>query len=273
MLKIGEFSRLSQVPIKLLRRYDQSGLLPPAYVDARTGYRYYSAQQLLRLQRIQAFRDLGFTLEQIDRLLREDLPPAHLQATFRRKQAELQGLLDTRQRQLARIEARLRQIEREGALPPYEVVLKPVAPQAVASIREMIAPARLPDLFEELDSYLSYYGIAPSRPHMVLWHSQHEQQGRMDIEVSCVLTQLLAPSQRITTGTLPEVAIMACVTHLCRPGNSCQACLAIDSWIEEHSYSFSEAAAREVYLPQEEEDGRFALAEMQIPVKRRVMPD
>jgi DNA-binding transcriptional MerR regulator len=269
MFKIGEFSKLSQVPVKLLRRYDQLGLLPPIHVDERTGYRYYSAQQLMRLQRIQAFRDLGFTLKQIGRLLREDLPLVHLREMFRRKHAELQQLMDTQQAKLARIETRLRQIEREGELPPYEVVLKHVAPQAVASIREVIAPSRLPDLFGELDDYLSYYGISPSRPHSVLWHGTHAHQGRMDIEVSCVLTQPLARSHRIMTGMLPEVAMMACVLHLCRPGNSCNACIAIDSWIEEHGYCFSGAAAREVYLPQEEESGSFSLAEMQIPIERR----
>ena len=269
MFKIGEFSRLSQVPVKLLRRYDQLGLLPPVYVDERTGYRYYSAQQLIRLQRIQAFRDLGFTLQQIGRLLREDLPPAHLRELFRRKHTELQHLLDTQQARLARIEARLRQIEQVGTLPPYEVVLKHVAPQAVASIREVIAPSQIPDLFAELDDYLSYYGIAPSRPHSVLWHSTHPHQGRMDVEVSCVLTQPLACSSRIMTATLPEVMTMACVMHLCHPGNSCQACTAIDSWIEEHGYGFSGVAAREVYLSQEEERDSFLLAEMQIPVERR----
>jgi DNA-binding transcriptional MerR regulator len=269
MLKIGEFSKLSQVPVKLLRRYDQLGLLPPVYVDERTGYRYYSTQQLMRLQRIQAFRNIGFTLEQIGRLLREDLPPAHLQDMFRRKHAELQQLIDTQQARLAQIETRLRQIEREGALPPYEIVLKHVAPQAVASLREVIAPSRLPDLFGELDAYLSSHGIAPSRPHSVLWHDTQDHQGRMDIEVSCVLKEPLAPSHRITTGTLPEVPIMACVMHLCRPGNPCQACLAIDTWVEGHSYGFSGAAAREVFLRKEEESGSFFLTEMQIPLERK----
>lgn len=170
MFKIGDFSKLSQVSVKLLRHYDQLGLLPPAHVDERTGYRYCSAQQLMRLNRIQAFRDLGFTLEQIVSSLGEDIPPAQIRGMFRLKQAEIRQLMDTQQARLARIETRLRQIEREGALPPYEVVLKHAASHTVASIREVISPSRLPDLFRELDEYLSYYGIAPSRPHSVLWN-------------------------------------------------------------------------------------------------------
>ena len=61
MLKIGEFSKLVQVPVPTLRYYDQVGLLKPVEVDRFTGYRYYSASQLPRLNRIR----LGFSLEQI----------------------------------------------------------------------------------------------------------------------------------------------------------------------------------------------------------------
>ena len=44
MLKIGDFSKLSQVTVKALRLYDQMGLLKPVHVDDFTGYRYYSTE-------------------------------------------------------------------------------------------------------------------------------------------------------------------------------------------------------------------------------------
>ena|SRR5258706_1984745 len=68
MFKIGEFSRLSRVSVRMLRHYDQLGLLTPSQIDSLTNYRYYSADQLPRLNRILAFRDLGFSLEQVHRL-------------------------------------------------------------------------------------------------------------------------------------------------------------------------------------------------------------
>ena len=76
MLKIGDFSKLSQVSIKALRLYDQIGLLKPTVVDNYTAYRYYSASQLPRLNRILAFKDLGFSLEQTksDRIKVYELP-------------------------------------------------------------------------------------------------------------------------------------------------------------------------------------------------------
>ena len=62
MLKIGEFSKLSRVSIRMLRRYNEVGLLLPAETDPITGYRYYSEDQLPAAGRITALRDMGFGL-------------------------------------------------------------------------------------------------------------------------------------------------------------------------------------------------------------------
>jgi DNA-binding transcriptional MerR regulator len=65
VLKIGEFSTLTQVSIKTLRHYDELGLLKPVRIDPESGYRYYSASQLPRLHRILALKDLGFPLHRV----------------------------------------------------------------------------------------------------------------------------------------------------------------------------------------------------------------
>ena len=62
MIRIGDFSKLSRVSVKTLRYYDEMGLLKPLYVDRFTGYRFYEYHQLLRLNRILALKDLGFSL-------------------------------------------------------------------------------------------------------------------------------------------------------------------------------------------------------------------
>src|ERR687894_1520910 len=94
MFKIGEFSKLSRVSVKALRLYDELGLLKPASVDQFSGYRYYSAEQLPRLNRILVLKELGFSLEQIGQLLREELTTAQLHAMLRLKQAELTQRLE-----------------------------------------------------------------------------------------------------------------------------------------------------------------------------------
>ena len=64
-LKIGEFSQLMQVTIKTLRHYEQKGLLIPDEVDEWTGYRYYSIEQMQKLQSIRDLQRLGFSLDEI----------------------------------------------------------------------------------------------------------------------------------------------------------------------------------------------------------------
>lgn len=110
MLKIGDFSRLGQVSVRTLRYYDEIGLLRPDRTDRSTGYRYYSPGQLSRLNRILILRDLGFSLGQIGRRLEEELPAASLRAMLAEKRSEAERRLRER---MARLEARIRQIERE----------------------------------------------------------------------------------------------------------------------------------------------------------------
>ena len=64
-LKIGEFSQLMQVTVKTLRHYEQKGLLIPDEVDEWTGYRYYSIEQMQKLQAIRDLQRLGFSLDEI----------------------------------------------------------------------------------------------------------------------------------------------------------------------------------------------------------------
>ena len=82
MIKIGFFSKLSQVPVKTLRYYDQIGLLNPIEVDTFTGYRYYSVTQLPRLNRILALKDLDLSLEQITIMLENGIHDSLLLGGF-----------------------------------------------------------------------------------------------------------------------------------------------------------------------------------------------
>ena len=69
MFTIGDFARHGRVSVRMLRHYDATGLLRPARVDPASGYRFYEAGQLARLNRIIALKDLGFTLEQVRTML------------------------------------------------------------------------------------------------------------------------------------------------------------------------------------------------------------
>src|SRR5215207_3930446 len=69
VFKIGDFSRITRVSTKMLRHYDEIGLFKPALVDRFTGYRYYSYDQLPRLNRILVLKGLGFSLDDIRQML------------------------------------------------------------------------------------------------------------------------------------------------------------------------------------------------------------
>lgn len=183
MLKIGDFSKLSHVTVKALRLYDQLGLLKPCYVDHCTGYRYYSADQLPRLNRILALKDLGFSLEQIAKLLDENLPSAEIRGMLRLKQAELQRLVEEEQARLLRVEARLKQIEQEDIMPNYEVVLKTVEPIKVAAIRETLADyPSIGSLYDELLEYFKQYGVKEGDYCGAIWHDLGYKESNVDGE-------------------------------------------------------------------------------------------
>ena len=107
MIKIGEFSKLVQVPVATLRYYDQLGLLKPVEVDPWSGYRFYSVGQLPRLHRILALKGLGFTLEQIGAVLDEGLTPEQIRGMLRLRHAQLSQHLAEVQGQLLDVAARL----------------------------------------------------------------------------------------------------------------------------------------------------------------------
>lgn len=65
MLKIGEFSKLTGVPIRTLRYYDEIDLFKPAEIDLFTDYRYYNEEQIEDLELINKLKSVGFTLEEI----------------------------------------------------------------------------------------------------------------------------------------------------------------------------------------------------------------
>ena len=139
MFRIGGFSKLSRVSVKALRFYDEVGLLKPTYVDRDTGYRYYSAALLPRLNRILAFKELGLSLGEIGHLLEGDLPADRVRELLQNRRAELARRIEREQAQLAEVESWLAQIEQAGRVPDYEIIVKQVAPRLVASVRDTLS--------------------------------------------------------------------------------------------------------------------------------------
>lgn len=92
MLKIGEFSKLSRVSVRMLRHYDEIGLLKPAETDRFTDYRYYREEQLPTVCRITALKDMGFSLADIVRILEIYDDKKKLERYFSDRRKELERI-------------------------------------------------------------------------------------------------------------------------------------------------------------------------------------
>ena len=92
MLKIGEFSKLSRISVRMLRHYDEIGLLKPAQVDPFTDYRYYREDQLPTAGRIAALKDMGFSLADIVKILEIYDDREKLERFFSARRRELEAL-------------------------------------------------------------------------------------------------------------------------------------------------------------------------------------
>src|SRR6516225_2680115 len=117
MFGIGEFARHGRVSVRMLRHYDAIGLLEPVCVDPATGYRFYEAGQLSRLNRIVALKNLGFTLHQVASILDDQVTTAELRGMLKLRHAELHEQIATDVGRLAQVEARLLAIEGEAGEP------------------------------------------------------------------------------------------------------------------------------------------------------------
>jgi DNA-binding transcriptional MerR regulator len=248
MIRIGDFSRLSQVSVKTLRYYDELGLLKPAQVDPSTGYRLYEYQQLLRLYRILTLKDLGFSLEEIGQLLRENLGTEQLRGMLRLRRAEARQKVNEEMERLDRVEARLRQIEQEDSVSKYEVVIKRIEPLKVASVRGIIpTPPEQGLLWAELGEFLASQHARSVDPCVTLYHDEGYKERDWDIEVCQPFEGEVKETGRVKVRTLPAVQTMACTLHHGPFQTVHEAYEAITKWIEANGYRIS-GPPREVTL-------------------------
>ncbi|NWF70279.1 MAG: MerR family transcriptional regulator [Chloroflexi bacterium] len=280
MFKIGDFSKLSRVSVKMLRHYDQLGLLKPAYVDPFSEYRYYSADQLPRLNRILALKDLGLTLEQIARVLDENISGEQLRGMLTLKRAEIEQQVRAELNRLARIETRLRQIEGEGTLPAHDIVLRTVPAQLVAGLRQSIeADSAVAPLFDELETYVARHKARAARAPLLLCH-ESEHRARLDLEVVVPLTNAIPASARVTVYELPGIEAACIVFTGPYDVRMAEAAAALFRWADAHAYQAA-GPTREVFLRFGADDLGFPLpaaylthepaayvTELQLPLRR-----
>ena len=69
LLRIGELAKLSGISVKALHVYEKKNIIKPVYVDENTGYRYYSPDQFRLVESLLELQDMGFSLDEISKIL------------------------------------------------------------------------------------------------------------------------------------------------------------------------------------------------------------
>ena len=138
MLKIGDFSKLSRISIRMLRHYDEIGLLVPACTDNFTSYRYYSEDQLPVAGRINAMKEMGFGLATIAEILKSFDKPSAIAEFLAIKQTEVQTEVEEAKHRLLLLETAIERLRKDDKAMNHNVSLKTLPERYVASVRKII---------------------------------------------------------------------------------------------------------------------------------------
>ena len=283
MFRISDFSRFTRVSVKMLRHYDAIGLLRPARIDAESGYRYYSADQLPRLNRIILLKDLGFSLEEIARLLDGDPSAEEMKGILRLRQAEIERVIEAEQTRLAQLKARLHAIEQERR-PLYDVILRAVPDQWMASLRSVVPMLGQPvaNLFDEVEAFAAAKGIRAAASPLMLFHDLDYRETDLDVEVAVPVSGPLEgdqPGERVQVCQIPGCATMACAVYTGSYERTAEVFTALLIWMEANHRAaagplrevylrFGADHAKSLHLPQAflAEDPALFVTEIQLPV-------
>ena len=280
MYQIGEFSKIAQVSGRLLRYYDELDLLKPEHIDEQTGYRYYSASQLPQLNRILALKELGLTLDQIKRMVDDDVSPEELRGMLMMRKSQIEQMLQEEIARVRYIESRIDQINVEGNMENYDIVLKSVPAKKYLAVRKICSLQYGQQLAHQIHNTLPAKIDKRIQGHfMAMMHTDmfpdHEDdvdvamgfllEGKVDDNFSVQLSETLV----MNVIDLPAEEHMLTITRLGHPRLGHGSYSALGVWAEANGYEFS-GIAREVvinFTPPHRIDER--VTEIQFPVRQK----
>jgi len=239
--RIGEFAELSGVSAKTLRFYDEIGLLRPASVDPRTGYRLYVSQQLEELAAILALKDIGLPLVEVRHLIKKAESPAARQETLRQLKGRLEESIQTAERSLKWVSSALDELGTKRAI---AVVVKRRPAVLIASIRTRLEDCAEIERFQrELLRELPPQALADLRG--TLWH-RCQDSGQIEGEAFVALKQRV-PVRSVYELKLLPPATLACAYSGLDDDSAEEAYEAIRKWLRVRGYKLA-GPKREVYL-------------------------
>lgn len=261
MFSIGDFAKHGRVSVRMLRHYDAIGLLRPAQVDQSSNYRYYAAEQLTRLNRIIALKDLGFSLQQVGAILDEEISVEQLRGMLRLRQMELRTAVTETAARLARVEARLRSIETEGSMAD-EIVIKSLPPMRLATLTataESFEPQDIGPVIGPLFASLCDLVTNPVGPGVARYEENDE--GKIVVHAGLPVAEDVHGVQMVD---LPAVARAATIVHHGSMDDVLPSAQALARWIDANGYRALELP-RELSLDCPEDLSQW-VTELQTPI-------
>lgn len=251
--RIGEFARLSGASVKALRFYDRLGILKPAAVDIRTGYRLYEARQLRDMTAIFALKDLGASLAEIRRVLTRPCDSSERHRLLASLRARALASIDTARRSLQWLELALAEAETPNAAVCVSIKHRPQ--MRVASIRAALRSyGDVDDLERELRRAVTLQRAGELRG--VLWH-RCEDSGRIEGEP---FVETVGRAARRSIYEVKDLPAVTAATAYCELDDEAavRTYEALSRWISLRSYRLA-GPKREIYLGQ--------ILEIQFPIE------
>src|SRR5579859_3418807 len=275
MFRIGEFSLIAQVSGRLLRYYDEIGLLSPEYTDPQTGYRHYSARQLPRLNRILVLKELGLGLDQIARLLDQNASADEMRGMLALRKAQIMQTMQEDLTRLQMVEARLDQIDTYGQVQGPDVVLKTIPAQRYLALREVLLDVGTVRRLVSLITTVVPRKVSPSSLGQIalVIHASLVDSDALDFEVGYLLTGKAPVAVRVSEDRelslrdLPAIETMATIVHTGNVNDIHRSYGLLGTWVEQQQWQIV-GQCRQILmqLPQPEHDD--AVIELQLPVRR-----
>lgn len=242
MIKIGDFSKLSRVSVRMLRHYDDLGLLTPSHVDNFTSYRYYAAEQLSVVSKIQVLKDMGFSLSVIKEILSAYGDNDSLRNYLKVQHGQMKQEVETAERRLLLLESALNRIGDDSFM-NYAVSIKEIPQRYVASLRKVI-PSYQDEriLWEQMTNETKPQNIQMANPcyGLAVFHDEGYKESDVDVEIQMALSGTYKDTENVHFLTVPAVTVASAIVKggydQLTPVNE-----AIAAWVVDNGYDFNGA--------------------------------
>lgn len=245
-LSIGEFSRRARLSLKALRLYDALGLLLPARVDAKSGYRYYREDQLERARLIGLLRQLEMPLDRIAVVL--ELSGMEAAQQISQWWGEVESSNRYKRGLVRYLEITL--LGQGGIM--FEVKTRHIPEQKVATIsRKLFQPELnifIPEAIVKLREYISAEGLKAGEIDWVNYYGEITLDSDAIAEVCVPFEGTLEPTAEIAIRVEPAhyEAYVTLRKEQCVYPDVLQAYDAVSKWVKQNQKS-NVLPRREVY--------------------------